>query len=195
MTRFSGFYYFLLCVLMALAAPLPQAGAQSETAAISSNDLILIKVYQEDDLESTLRVSEGGTILFPLIGEVQAAGLTPQSLAQRIAARLADGYLRNPQVTVTVTDANKRRFTILGQVQKPGAYDMPDRNELTLLQAIGMAGGYTSIANAKKVVLKRRAGGKETVYEIDAQKMAKGESNSVFQVRSGDVISVGERWF
>ncbi len=195
MSRNPGLFPLLLCALLGMTTLSWPARAQSDTAAISRNDLMLIKVYQEDDLESTVRVSDAGTILFPLIGEVPAAGLTTQALAQRIAARLADGYLRNPQVTVTVTEANKRRFTVLGQVQKPGSYDMPDRDDLTLLQAVGMAGGYTSIANSKKVVLKRQIEGKETVYVIDAQKMAKGESNSIFKVRTGDVISVGERWF
>lgn len=183
----------LAACLLALAAP--GARAEADTALLSSNDLILVTVFQEDDLESKLRVANDGTVTFPLVGVVPVAGVTPQEAARRIAAKLADGYLRNPQVTLTVVEANKRRFTVLGQVQVPGAYEMPDRDNVTLLQAIGMAGGYTSIANPKKIVLKRITGDKETVYKIDAQEMAKGGGSSAFVIRPGDVISVGESWF
>ncbi len=185
-----------LFVFVSLLAAVPgRSVAQTDTALLSPNDLILVKVFQEDDLESTLRVADDGTVSFPLVGVVKVEGATPQEAARRIAAKLADGYLRNPQVTLTVVEANKRRFTVLGQVQKPGSYDLPDRNNLTLLQAIGMAGGYTSIANEKKIVLKRQAGNKEIVYKINAQEMAKGGSSSTFEIQPGDVLTVGESWF
>ena len=71
---------------------------------------------------------------------------------------LAKDYLVNPHVNVNVTEYSKRRITILGQVQKPGSYDMPDREAVTLLQAIGMAGGYTRIADPSKITFKRRIG-------------------------------------
>jgi protein involved in polysaccharide export with SLBB domain len=192
-----------LCLLLAwhtiasgqAPSPEPTPPASTSLAAISANDLILVKVFQEDDLESTLRVAEDGTVTFPLIGKIKVQDKTPQEAAALIRERLMDGYLKNPQITVTVIDHNKRRFTVLGQVQRPGSYDMPDRDSLSLLQGIGMAGGYTSIANAKRVILKRRVNGKETVYKINAEKMASGGESSTFQILPGDVITVTESWF
>jgi polysaccharide export outer membrane protein len=158
-------------------------------------DILEITVFQEPDLKSTLRVSNEGTISFPLIGMVQIGGLTPQAAAQALRDRLAKGYLINPQVSVTVMEFSKRRFTVLGEVQKPGSYDMPDQQSVTVLQAIGMAGGYTRIANPSKVTLMRKAGGKSQTYALNARKMASGNVESAFIVQPGDVITVAESRF
>lgn len=152
-------------------------------------------VFQEPDLKSTLRVSSEGTIAFPLIGAVPVAGLSPQLAATGIQDRLAKGYLINPQVTVTVMEFAKRRFTVLGEVQKPGSYDLPVQQELTVLQAIGMAGGYTRIANPSKVTLMRKADGKSSTLELNAKRMARGNADSAVVVQPGDVITVAESRF
>jgi polysaccharide export outer membrane protein len=158
-------------------------------------DILEINVFQEPDLKSTLRVSNEGTIAFPLIGMVPVGGLTPQGAAQALRDRLAKGYLVNPQVSVTVMEFSKRRFTVLGEVQKPGSYDMPDQQDVTVLQAIGMAGGYTRIANPGKVTLMRKAEGKSRTFALNAKKMAAGNAESAFIVRPGDVITVAESRF
>jgi polysaccharide export outer membrane protein len=166
-----------------------------ENHTLTPGDLVLIRVFQEDDLESTLRIGQDGTITFPLVGAVRIGGQSPRAAAETLANALKKGYLRNPQVTVTVTRPFKFRFTVLGQVQKPGAYELPSAEKLSLLQAIGMAGGYTQIADPKKVVVKRRTGEKETIIKLNAKDMAGAGSNSGFEVLAGDVISVGESWF
>jgi len=177
-----------------VASPKGEAtSAGSSFSAISPKDLV--KVFQEDDLESTLRVAEDGTIVFPLIGKIGISGRSPQEAAGVIRDALRNGYIRNPQVSVTVVEHYKRRFTVLGQVQKPGAYELPDTESITLLQAIGMAGGYTNIADPGKVVVKRRSEGKETIYKLNAREMAKGGASNAFQITNGDVVSVGESWF
>lgn len=152
-------------------------------------------MFQEDDLKSTLRVTNEGTIAFPLIGVVNVGGLTPQQASQAIRDRLAQGYLVNPQVTVTVMEFSKRRFTVLGEVQKPGSYDLPDQQDITVLQAIGMAGGYTRIANPGKVTLMRRVNGQQKTFELNAKKMASGSAESAFTVVPGDVITVAQSLF
>jgi protein involved in polysaccharide export with SLBB domain len=181
------------------------AGATDARAATATNvvndymimpsDILEIAVFQEPDLKSTLRVSNEGTIAFPLIGVVPIGGLTPQGAAQAIRDRLAKGYLVNPQVSVTVMEFSKRRFTVLGEVQKPGSYDMPAQQDITVLQAIGMAGGYTRIANPSKVTLMRRQEGKSTTFPLNAKSMASGNSESAFIVQPGDVITVAESRF
>lgn len=164
-------------------------------AELLPNDLIEIKVFQEDDLQSTLRISKDGNISFPLIGTVKVAYKTPQEAAATIRQALAKDQLVNPQVSVTVKEYAKRRFTVLGEVQKPGTYDMPDRDAVNLLEAIGMAGGYTRIAAPNRVTLKRVEDGKEVILRIDAKGMAKGRDNRPLAINPGDIITVGESIF
>ena len=177
------------------ATPIPSGAASSADYRLVTNDVIQIKVFQEDDLDSDLRISKDGTITFPLIGSVQVGGKTPQEAALLIKALLAKDYLVNPQVNVTVVQYSKRRFTVLGQVQRPGYYDLPDDEALTLIQAIGLAGGYTRIADPSKITLKRTVNGKESVLRLNARKMAGGDAESSFDVRAGDIITVGESVF
>jgi protein involved in polysaccharide export with SLBB domain len=193
------------------ATPTPAAASAKSSAApgaartsatpvntdyiIMPADILEIAVYQEPDLKSTLRVSNEGTIVFPLIGPVTVGGLSPQAAAQTLRDRLAKGYLMNPQVSVTVMEFSKRRFTVLGEVQKPGSYDMPAQQEVTVLQAIGMAGGYTRIANPGKVTLMRKHDGSPKTFSLDAKKMASGNAESAFMVQPGDVITVAESRF
>ena len=99
------------------------------------------------------------------------------------------------QVNLTVMEYSKRRFIVLGQVQRPGAFDMPDRDSVTLLQAIGMAGGYTRIADPGKITVKRTASGKDGLFKLNAKRMASGESSGEFDILPGDVITVGESLF
>jgi protein involved in polysaccharide export with SLBB domain len=162
---------------------------------IGPGDILRVTVFQEDDLKSLLRVSQEGDITFPLIGVVPVKGLSTSAAAEAIAARLRRGYLIDPQVNVTVMEFAPQRFTVLGQVQRPGAYALPDQESVTLLQAIGMAGGYTNLANPKKVTLMRRKGGHERTYRLDAARMAGGDAESSFEIQPGDVITVGENLF
>jgi polysaccharide export outer membrane protein len=162
---------------------------------LSPNDMLLINVFQEDDLTTSVRISKDGMISFPLIGLVKVGGKTAQEAAMAIQNMLEKDYLVNPQVTLTIVEFSKRKFTILGQVSKPGTYDMPDDSSLNLLQAIGLAGGYTRIANPSRIVLKRQEGSREVIYKLNAKTMARDESTKRFEVLPGDTITVGESLF
>jgi polysaccharide export outer membrane protein len=157
-------------------------------------ELIDIKVFQEPDLSTSARIPEDGRINFPMIGEVVLAGKTVQQATRLISGRLEAKFIANPQVTLTVVEHARKLFTILGQVQRAGTYKFPDRESINLLQAIGIAGGYTPLADPAKVTLKRRVAGKETVFRLDAKRMAKDASTPV-NIESGDIITVGERLF
>jgi len=161
---------------------------------LAPNDLIEIKVFQEDDLESKLRVSRNGTITFPLVGQLSVGGKTPQQAARTIRDALARGYLINPQVSVNVLSFTKYRVTVLGQVQKPGTYDFPDREKLTLLEAIGLAGGYTRGADPARVVIKRGSGGEESVFRVNAKTMA-NDGRGSFEILPGDIVTIAESRF
>jgi protein involved in polysaccharide export with SLBB domain len=172
------------------------AGPANPLALLAPEDVVSVKVYQEDDLLTTARISKEGIINFPLIGSVSIAGKTPEDAARVIAAQLAKDYLVNPQVTITVTEYSLRHFTVLGEVQKPGDYTMPDRNSVTLLEAIGDAGGYTRIADPANIRVKRlESGGKESVIKLNAKSMASERQTVSFEVKPGDIITVGQSFF
>lgn len=186
---------------LSAAAALPVATPDPRSVMLRSdspnyrllpNDLVNIQVFQEDDLQSTERIARDGTISFPFIGTVSLVGKTLQESAEVLQARLRE-YLVHPQVTVRVAEYSKRRFTVLGQVAKPGIYELPDGSTLTLLEAIGMAGGYTRIANQSRITLKRQGQhGEETLMRLDGASMAKDKTSARFEVQPGDTIMVGE---
>lgn len=163
---------------------------------ICPNDVLEINVFQEPDLKSVLRVSNQGTIDFPLIGVVSVRTLTTREASGAIQDHLARGYLINPQVSVTVLEFSKRRFTVLGEVQRPGSYAMADdQQEVTVLQAIAMAGGYTRIADPGRVTLMRKTDSQSAIYRLNAKKLAAGGGQSAIAVLPGDVITVAESRF
>ncbi len=161
---------------------------------LSSNDVVNIKVFLEDELETTARLAKNGTVRMPLINAASIAGLTRQQAEQRIE-ELYKEYLVRPQVTVRIVEYTKRRITVLGQVNDPGAIELPAEGNIDLLEAIGMAGGYTRIGDPAKITVKRKVDGRETIYKVNAKKMANDDGSSRFPILPGDTITVGERWF
>ncbi|NDC39020.1 MAG: polysaccharide export protein [Proteobacteria bacterium] len=162
---------------------------------INPNDLLDCRVFQETDLDCVVRVAGDGTAIFPLIGSVKIGGLSVAEATQQVASRLRNGYLVSPQVNLTVREYAKRYFTLLGEVGKPGAYDMSGQEGIPLLQAIGMGGGYSKIANPSNITVKRMIDGKETILRLNAKRMAKGADSASFMVHAGDIITVGEAMF
>ncbi len=184
------------------AAPAaPPAATQAMEAGtvanyrLSPNDLIYVKVFQEDDLNSTLRVAEDGTIIFPLIGSVKIGGQSVDSATKTIRDLLNARFLVNPQVTVTVLGYANRHITVLGQVQKPGDYNLRDQGSISLLQAVGMAGGFTRLANSANIIVKRQVDGAEKILHLNGKTMASDTQSDPFVVVPGDTITVTERFF
>jgi polysaccharide export outer membrane protein len=185
-----------ILLLILVVAAVPALRAQDANYRLSANDLLDFRVFQEPELDGVIRVSGDGTAIFPLIGAVTVVGKTVTSATEEIKSRYRDGYLVYPQVSLTVRTYAQKLFTVLGQVQKPGSYDMKGSDEITLLQAIGMAGGYTKIANPGRVTVKRlEEGGRERLIKLDAKRMAKGGDSSSFYIKPGDVITVAESLF
>lgn len=183
---------FFSCTLIAQSIE-----EKNQNYRLAPNDLLDFRVFQEPELDAVVRLSGDGTASFALIGPVQIGGRTISDSLELIKARYRDGYLKNPQVSLTVRSYAKKLFTILGQVQKPGSYDMQGTNQITLLQAIGMAGGYTRIADPSNVTIKRLedSNGHDQVLKLNAKRMARGEDKTTFYIQPGDVISVGESLF
>ena len=158
---------------------------------LSANDIVHVRVYQEDDLEAKVRISKDGSIVLALLGTVNVGGKTREQAARHIRDLLAEKYLVNPQVTLEVTDFAKRRFTVLGQVQRPFIYEMPGDETVNLLQAISMAGGYTRLGTGRGVTVQR---GKES-FKLDADAMAKNKDVKIFEIQPDDIITVPEKIF
>ena len=166
----------------------------SQTYRLAANDLVRVRVFQEDDLAAELRLSRDGTTTFPLLGVINLGGKTVEEAAASIREALGKDYLVNPQVTVTVVEYAKRRFTVLGQVQKPGSYEFPGEETVTLLQAIAMGGGFTRLAVQGKVTITRTTGGKKTLT-VDVRSAASDPGTKPFEIFPDDTIIVSERLF
>lgn len=165
-------------------APLAGSGVPPPPAAafqLSPGDKIKVATYGEETLTGEFQISPAGTIAFPLIGEVKAAGLQTEELSKAIEAKLGDGYLLEPKVSIQV--ASFRPVYILGEVNKPGEY--PYAQGLTIRGAVAKADGFTYRANEKRVFLKRAGEAGEREYPMTAD----------FAVLPGDTIRFGERYF
>ena len=159
---------------------------------LTSNDQVSVEVFGEDDLRTAGRLNGEGNLSIPLLGSVHLAGLTLSQAASKLTEMYGRDYLVNPRVNVTLIGYAKRRFTMLGQVNRPGSYEMPDGSPegVDLLEAIAMAGGYTRIAAPERVTVRRGS----QVLKVDAKRMAKGD-HAGFVVQPGDTVTVGESIF
>lgn len=188
-----------------LAAEAPEAVPATPSTAskavargeylLAASDVIQVKVYQEDDLDAKVRVSKDGSVTLPLIGPTVVGGHTRQQAASIIKQKLGDKYLVNPQVTVDVVEYARRRFTVLGQVQRPGTYEFPGDESVNLLQAISMAGGYTRLGAGNKVTVQRGEAREKRIFKLDADSMAREKDVTIFEVQPDDTITIGERIF
>jgi polysaccharide export outer membrane protein len=181
-----------LALLWLWGTQLPAQEERGASGVIGARDRVAIHVYREADLETRAQLSEAGTVQMPLIGTVRLAGLTTDQASKLIEAKLKDGYLVNPQVSVTIEERVRRSVTVLGQVREPGVFKLSADRGLTLVEALGMAGGMTRIANPKKVTLKRSGGGDPQV--INVKDITSGKAADVV-LRDGDVINVPEGLF
>ncbi len=182
-------------------AAAPSANAASAAQAISApsgyqlsaNDQIAVEVFGEEDLRVSARLNTDGNVSLPLLGSVRLAGLTIGQATTRLTELYGRDYLVSPKLNVTLVSYAKRRFTVLGQVNRPGSYEMPEGSPggINLLEAIAMAGGYTRIAAPERISVRR---GGDKVMRVDAKRMARGDGND-FRIEDGDSITVGESIF
>jgi len=135
---------------------------------LSPADTVEMTVFHEPDLATKAHIANDGSVQFPLIGELKIGGLAVRDARELIRKRYNADYLVEPQVYLNVTEYAQRKFTILGQVAKPGTYTFPGGEHLSLLEAIGTAGGFTRIADKGAVSVKRTEHGPEQMLKINA---------------------------
>lgn len=173
----------------------PEGKRHSTDYLIREGDMVQVSVFDEPELTAGGRVRRDGTIQCPLIGSIKIQGLSQLAAARLIEEAYRSDYLVNPEVNLFVSQFTIQRITILGQVQRPGAHELPAEKRLTVLQVLGLAGGPTRIANLKKVLVKRVNSGREEIIKLDVNKMASGEQSMMFYVQEDDVITVPESFF
>lgn len=177
-------------------------GAQGATAAatptteeyrIGPSDLLEISVFQVKDLDRTVRVNSRGLISMPLLGALNAAGMTSNELEDHIAAKLQEQYMQNPQVSVFIKEFTSQRVTIEGQVVKGGIF--PITGSTTLLQALALAGGVNDLAEKSVSVFRLTGGGTRELLAYDVERIRNGNVLDP-TLRNNDIVVVGknETW-
>lgn len=179
-----------------VAAPQNPGGVSAPSGyVLSANDQVAVEVFGEEDLRANARLNGEGNLSLPLLGSVRLSGLTLTQAAARLTELYGKDYLVNPKVNVTLLGYAKRRFTVLGQVNRPGSYEMPEGSPggIDLLEAVAMAGGYTRVAAPERISVRRPGPGGEQVLRVDGKRVSKG--GGAFRVAPGDTITVGESIF
>ena len=164
--------------------------AEKNAEKVGTGDVIEIKVFREPDLAGIYRVGRDGNIDFPLIGKVSTKGKDAETVAADIRARLADGFLKNPQVTVFVREQRSQKVHVTGFVKNPGSF--PYEAGMTVIQAITAAGGFTQLASTNGVKVTRAE--VEEPYKIPVDSIRRGESPN-FLLQPGDIVYVPEAIF
>jgi polysaccharide export outer membrane protein len=162
----------------------------SSTYLLQPYDLIDVDVYSEEDLHKPARLGSDGTVLLPLIGSVKVGGLTVAQATELISNRYAAGFVKNPSVLITVLQYRKSTFSILGQVLRPGIYEIPEGAQVSILEAVSLAAGFMPTAAQNSVTVKRMVDGKDTIFKVKAGDMAQNPDAVPFDVLPGDTILV-----
>ena len=169
------------------APPVSAPGVDANTYVIGPEDVLSVSVWKEPTLSANPLVRPDGMISLPLLGDVQASGLTPLKLADEIAEKLKK-FVQDPTVFVIVNAINSKKIYFLGEAGKSGP--IPMTPGMTLLEAISSAGGLSQFANAKKIYILRDEGGKHIRIPVHYKEALKGNSQFNLILEPGDTIVV-----
>jgi polysaccharide biosynthesis/export protein len=173
---------------------------QAHTQTLKSGDAISITVYQDPKLDRQVLIGPSGMISFPLAGQVRAAGMTPADLEGVLKSRLRARFAEEPDVTVSLVglsstlleDDLKPKFFITGEVLRPGPFVL--RTKLNVVQAIAVAGGFSPFAAKKRIQVRRKIDGVESLFVFNYDDFFSGRNfDDNVNLRAGDVIIVPER--
>ncbi len=167
----------------------PFSKAPQDDYVIGPEDVLAINVWREPEISRIEPVRPDGKISLPLIGDLEANGLTPLKLRDIVVEKLK-AYIANPEVTVIVQEVRSQRFNIVGAVSRPGSYDLA--KPLTVLDAIAVAGGFQEFAKVNKIyVLRRMADGSRKRLPFNYKAVIKGRRfDQNVELKSGDTIVV-----
>lgn len=178
----------------AKVADIPAEKAQLESKPLVSEfilgvgDSLDVTIYRSDELKTSTKINPSGNIMFPLIGEVQAAGKSIPALRDELRERYSK-YLVDPQITIAVSAVQSQKVLVLGEVRTPGVYTLD--TELTIMEAVGKAGGWTADAKVSNVILIRNVSGKVETRSLDmAAVLAGGSFSDNNSLQRNDVVYV-----
>jgi polysaccharide export outer membrane protein len=184
--RAGYFVRTLIVVLTLVLAGLMPATSKSEDYRLGAGDLLKIAVFDHDELSIDARVSQTGNITFPLVGQVPVAGLSTRDAELLVARRLMDGaFLKQPQVSILVSEYQSQKVAVMGQVTKPGQYPLDALKRV--IDVIAMAGGLLNDTAADDASLVRTDGSR---VAIDLQKLFDGDPTMNLVVHDGDTVFV-----
>jgi polysaccharide export outer membrane protein len=156
------------------------------------DDVFDVRVLGEPDLSGAYRIAADGTIDYPFVGRISVIGMRSGDLQELIAAKLANGYLKKPQVSVMVKEWYSRKISVIGQVQRPGSVSY--FTNMTIVDAIAAVGGFTGIASKNSVTLRREAKGSVQSRSYPVADISEGRAPNVV-LQPGDILVVDERLF
>jgi len=167
----------------------------SDAYLLQPGDLLEISVFREPEMDRTLRINTTGTITFPLIGTIKVSNCSIAQAEETLVNSLTK-YLKNPQVSILIKEYANNTVYVLGQVKRPSSLQIPPEKNLTVLEAITSAGGFTELANTSKVKVLRMENGKQKSIEVDISQITKqGKKSLDINLMSGDVIFVPQSIF
>ena len=155
---------------------------------IGAEDLLTIVYWKDKDMTSEAQVRPDGRIALPLLNDVQAAGLTPEQLREKLTEE-SKKYMEDPNITVVVRQINSRKVFITGEVNRPGPY--PLVSQTSVLQLLAMAGGLREYANSKKIVIMRTENGKQITLMFNYKDVIAGKNlKQNVELKPGDTVVV-----
>lgn len=169
---------------------LVSAGASWAADVLGAGDVLKVNVYGNPDLSIETRVTDAGSITFPLIGQVNVGGMAIPAAEKKIAGLLeSGGYLKKPQVSIIVTQVQSQQVSVLGQVNRPGRYPL-EGGKRNLMDVLAQAGGIAADGGDSVTLIRTRAG-KTTTEKVDVIEMVRsGQLDHNYDLAANDVIYV-----
>jgi polysaccharide biosynthesis/export protein len=190
----------VLATFVLIAAVTLAIAQQTIDYVVGPQDVLTITVWDQTDLSGKFAVEADGTFTFPLIGRVKAGGLTLREVEHALRQRLADGFFRNPQVSVAIEQYRSQRIFIVGEVRQPGTY--PLTGDITLIEALARAGSTTATAGGEALIVREPANARtdkpllpsqasdSDVKRVDIKELQTGSAGTNVVLRDGDTIFV-----
>ncbi len=168
----------------------------AEEYTLQQSDVLIITVHEHPDLETRTRVTADGYITFPLLGKVEAEGVSVQELEKNLRESLEEDYLVNAQVLVFIEEYHARQVSVIGEVNTPGKYDMPYEKDITVLEVIAMAEGFTEDADINNTKVIREEDGEKVNIKIRVKDITnKGQKEKDIVLKPNDIVFVPESFF
>ena len=167
----------------------PTGDAPPSANTLGAGDRIAIRVYGEEGLGGEFVISPSGTINFPLTGKLQVDGMTCSGVEDELTRALREGYLRRPSVSCSVLEFNSKKIYVFGEVKRPGTFRFDDN--MTVVQAVTLAGGFSERASENKTTIVRRLDGQKVRVRVPIDAIIEGEVENL-QLVPGDILYVPE---